>query len=190
MDKENLKNELSCLMGILDKNRPEQFDGSLGSIYKIVLQEFNASSDSSTRKDDVRIPRQVAQAIALTLLRFKRYSYSLERIGKEMGDRHHATVLHSGKVVSNFLNQGYYNNIISVCASKCGLTLEDLVINGRVRPQRFIEAYKDDQFVERFIDDKQASKYFGVSLSRIQEVLSNQWMRVNKHKLIIKRHEY
>ena len=78
------------------KNLPlEDMVWRIAKFYKIPYTRLL----SKTRKEEYRWPRQVAHYMAVRFYRTK----SLSEIGRAIGNKHHATVLHSCSAVEDFI---------------------------------------------------------------------------------------
>jgi hypothetical protein len=80
----------------------EKIDKSLKRIKKTICLYFNINEedvDKKTRKRKIVVPRQIAHYIALLNTK-----HSLTDIGKEIGNKNHATVLNSKKTINNLID--------------------------------------------------------------------------------------
>lgn len=80
-------------------------DDKIENIKRQVAVYFGLHSsdlDIKTKKTEIRWPRQIAQSLARIITK-----KSLQHIGQKVGNRDHATVLHSIKVVSNEFETDY-----------------------------------------------------------------------------------
>lgn len=86
---------------------------TIHNIKMIVYEHFNLSElegDEEIRKREIVQARQIAMAMCLE---FKEPDWSLEKIGREIGNKDHATVLHAKKKVEGYceIERDYNHNI-------------------------------------------------------------------------------
>jgi chromosomal replication initiation ATPase DnaA len=94
---------------IADKSYPL----TIRDIKLIVYREYNIdehTGDSKLRKREVVQARQIAHYIAKMVSESRGMHWSLEKIGREIGKRNHATVLNSVKVVNNLMETNRHFN--------------------------------------------------------------------------------
>ena len=99
--------ELACGINKMPTKSPVDIDTivrTVANYYKM----FETELTENTRKRDVVNPRQIAMYFAL-----KYSNKSLGNIGKEIGNKDHATVLHAYKMVGNliFAEKGYISQL-------------------------------------------------------------------------------
>jgi hypothetical protein len=182
----DVREELEYLSRIIASVSVDMHDGSLASLYKIVLDTCDTVDNPGTRREEVKLARQIAHAIAFKLNEIGRYRYTLKEIGNEIGQRHHATVLHSVKQVSNYLVCGYINDMITRCAVRFDIMPMDLIIKGEERAQMFICAYKNRELVGKFENRKHVVKGLNLSKTGVDNVLRGYRKTTKGYTLTLK----
>ncbi len=104
---------------------------TIQEIFFMVAKELNISikdiKSSSRGIEDVVFARQVAHATAFAYSSAHRKRWTLDKIGKEIGRRHHSSVIHSVKTITLYIEQKYRIKEIMDTFSLLYLETNDLI---------------------------------------------------------------
>jgi len=133
---------------------------SIDEIQKVVAEYFDQTVElihSKTRKREIVQSRQIAMFFSKKLTK-----YSLAEIGKEIGGKDHATVLHACKTVNNLIDTDKrFNNYIKELEEtlKVGISGysyrlligEKQLLNHNVREDDLIELFNNPDYPNEYI---------------------------------------